>query len=216
MTAQPDFAQVKASPVSLVCDTSGSMMTGIDPMDDKSEPRINGLNRGLRAGHEFILKHRTLSRSAMIGLTTIDDPVQSFPYQPVNEFQPPTLEAHGYTLFGQALQRACDDLAALLHRLNAEGRPYNTTTMLIISDGAPHGEPASDTRDGIDRVKSLEQAKQIFVVPAGITREDCDRLDAMGFQTRAVCIAEIQWEELFRIVTASAGALAGGQRPMVV
>jgi uncharacterized protein YegL len=216
MTAQPDFAQVKASPVSLICDTSGSMMSGIDPKDDKSEPRIDGLNRGLCVGNDFMKKHRLLSRSALIGLTTIDDPVQSFPYQTISEFQPPTLKTHGYTLFGQALNRACDDLAAILHRLNAEGRPYNTTTMLIMSDGAPNGETASETRDGIDRVKSLEQSKQIFVVPAGITREDCDRLDAMGFQTRAVCIAEIQWEELFRIVTASAGALAGGQRPMIV
>jgi uncharacterized protein YegL len=205
MIVQPDFAQVKVTPVKLVCDTSGSMDSQVDASDPASERRIDGLNRGLVVGAEFMRNHRLLSRSAMIGITTIDEPINTFPFEPAASFQPPTLQAHASTPLGQALERACDKIAEFLHRLNADGRPYNTTTMLIFTDGAPNGESPKETQSGIDRVKALEAAKQVFVIPAGLTRDDCHRLDAMGFQ----------WEELFRIVTASAGAIAGGQRPML-
>lgn len=215
MIVQPDFAQVKVTPVKLVCDTSGSMDSQVDASDPASERRIDGLNRGLVVGAEFMRNHRLLSRSAMIGITTIDDPIRTFAFEPAASWKPLTLEAHASTPFGRALESACDDIAEFLHRLNADGRPYNTTTMLIFTDGAPNGESAKETQGGIDRVKALEAAKQVFVIPAGLTRDDCNRLNAMGFQQPAQCVAEIQWEELFRIVTASAGAIAGGQRPML-
>lgn len=215
MVVQPDFAQVKVSPVKFVTDTSGSMESRVNNHDPAAERRIDGLNRGFLVGAPFMKNHRILSRSAMIGITTIDEPIRTFPFEPVATWQPPTLEAHARTPFGQALESACDDVAEFLHRLNAEGRPYNTTTMLIFTDGEPSGESPNETQRGIDRVKALEAARQIFVIPAGLTRDDCDRLDAMGFQQRAQCVSEIQWEELFRIVSASAGAIAGGQRPLL-
>ena len=215
MIVQPDFAQVKVTPVKLICDTSGSMELQIDVKDSASERRIDGLNRGLLVGAEFMKNHRLLARSALVGMTTIDEPIRTYPFQPAASWRPPTLEAHAGTPFGKALDAACDDVAEFLHQLNANGQPYNTTTVLVFGDGAPCGESAQETQRGIDRLKALEAAKQVFVIPAGLTRDDCDRFDAMGFQQRAQCVAEIQWEELFRIVTASAGAIAGGQRPML-
>ena len=69
MVIQPDFAQVKVTPVKLVCDTSGSMDSQIDSKDAASERRIDGLNRGLLVGADFMRNHRLLSRSAMVGIT---------------------------------------------------------------------------------------------------------------------------------------------------
>lgn len=214
MTQQPEFATSKVTPVALVCDTSGSMRGAIDPNDPNSEPRIEGLNRGLKVQSELIRSDRMLSQSAAIGLTTICSPVESFPYQYAAQWQAPTLVASGGTPFGQALSQACDELASFLRELNAAGRPFNRPTFMILSDGAPWGESATDTRDGIERVKSLEKSGKIFLIPAGITDDDCRRLDAMGYQRAAECVSRIEWRELFRIVTASAGSIAHGQRPM--
>ena len=216
MALQADFAQVKSTPIMLIVDTSGSMNYGTVQDDPSSPARIDGLNDGIAEAKRLINDDRYLSRSAEIGITTICESPQSYPFTHFSQFQPHRLEASGRTFFGKSLELACDELASLLHGYNAQGRPYNTPTVLVMSDGAPFGESSGVTQAGIDRIKSLEAARQIFLIPAGVTRDDCDRLDLMKFSQRALCIAEINWIELFRIVTASAGKIAAGQRPMSV
>lgn len=214
MSQFPEFVGCKVTPIKMICDTSRSMETGIDPGDPHSKPRIDGLNEGLAQAYDMIRTDRMLGHSAQIGITTISDPIETHAFKNLAEWLPPKLVTSGGTPFGQALLRACDDLAELLQELNSAGRPFNRPTVLILSDGEPYGESASDTRDGIERVKSLEKAGKIFLIPAGITEDDCRRLDGMGFERPAECVGKINWRELFRIVTASAGSIARGQRPM--
>lgn len=167
------------------------------------------MKSGLHAGLDYLRNEPDLKHSAQVGFVTFADEVEFYDFQSVEQASLPSLRAIGMTALKRALGRTADEVTKFACKLNAEGRKYSATTVLLISDG---GGNDGDCSAEVKRLVELHRQKEIVLIAAGVTPEDSERLRSMGFPI-VFCVAEITWEEAIRKGTCSAKCLRNGQVP---
>jgi uncharacterized protein YegL len=215
MTAVPIPEVQRFTCISIVADTSGSMDETYSGKHGGSETKMQGMLRGLKEAIQYCRNHPTLSRSAVFSLTTVNESPADVPFTSVQQFPELHIQASGRTPLGAALHRATDGIADYLHGLNSQGLTWTKPTMVIITDGAPNGEPSKYVEDAIDRVRELVVARKIFVLALGVTAEDVARIESLQIAHGAIEVGKVGWSEAFRVVSASAASLAQGQQPLL-
>ena len=146
-------------PVCLCLDVSGSM---------NGEP-IAELNNGVSLFFDAIREDEVAMYSAEIGIVTFGDGVQNVMDFCSLERKPlvPHLNANGLTPMGEAVNLALDKLEERKQMYKKVGVDYYQPWLVLMTDGAPNGDPKELER-AIIRTVELVNAKKLTVFPIGI------------------------------------------------
>lgn len=112
----------------LLLDNSGSM----------SGEKINDLNEGLRAFKDEIEQDDLASKRVDIAIITFNDDVQVIhDFSSIEDFDPPTLSAGGYTSMGNAIIMAAEMIEKRKLDYKQKGIDYYRPWIFMITDGEP-------------------------------------------------------------------------------
>jgi uncharacterized protein YegL len=125
----PEFVENPENrcPVVLLLDSSSSM---------SGEP-IEELTRGVSIFKEEVLKDTKASLSVEVAIATFGPVNLVQDFVTVQEFNPPTLEANGFTPMGEAVEFGIDLIEARKEVYKENGIQYYRPWLFLITDGAP-------------------------------------------------------------------------------
>lgn len=157
-------------PCILLLDTSGSMQGA----------SINALNEGLRTFQEELVKDSLAARRVEVAIVTFDSHVTiAQEFVTADQFQPPTLAAHGTTHTGAGVHQALDMLDARKEQYRKNGVAYYRPWAFMITDGEPRGESDEIVRQAGERIKEEEAAKRVAFFGVGVENANMTRLAEM-------------------------------------
>lgn len=140
-------------PVYLLLDCSGSM---------QGQPII-AVNEGLWMIYQQLIGDAQALETVHISVIEFADHADQYPMTPIDQFQPPALNASGLTAMGAALrlliQSIEQDLLPNTATQHGDFRPL----VFILTDGAP----TDNYRDPLQRLKSLRGSQRPTIVAIG-------------------------------------------------
>ena len=196
-------------PVVLLLDTSASM---------RGEP-IAELNRGLREFADAIRDDPLASLRVEAAVVAFGGSVQaldvrggggSIPFDAgqafvtVDQFQPPTLKAHGDTPMGEAMRRALTLLRERKDLYRQQGLDYFRPWIFLITDGEPND---AGWESAADLARQEEDRKGVLIFPVGV--EDANLKTLARFaHAQPLKLNGLAFREFFEWVSASLSAVA--------
>jgi uncharacterized protein YegL len=152
---QPHVATV------LLLDTSGSM----------SGSKINQLNEGLKSFQKAVLDDELARKRVDLAVVTFDDEVNIVHnFSPVEEFDPPILEAIGLTSMGGAILRAIELVEQRKSEYKTKGIDYYRPWIFMITDGEPTDMQLGDPmwNEVVKKVHEGEANKKFLFFAVGV------------------------------------------------
>ena len=175
-------------PVALCLDVSSSM----DGMP------IAELNAGVE--HYLLeMQEDELTRySVETALVTFSDEARCVAdFETVERMQTPHLTTEGITRMGEGVELALDLLEQRKAAYRATGVDYYQPILVLMSDGAPNGDPRILKR-AAQRAQELCEQRRLTVVAVGIGADaDLDMLAMFSPKRRPVRLGELQFREFF-------------------
>jgi len=151
-------------PCTLILDVSSSMA---------GNP-ISQLNDGLVAYKDELSADSLASKRVEVTVITFGSEVKTVcDFTTAANFVPPTLEAHGLTYMGQAVNQAIDALEMRKQQYKANGIAYYRPWMFLVSDGAPN-DPNWEAAAA--RAVEAEKANAFKMFCVGVEGADIDTL----------------------------------------
>jgi len=185
-------------PCVLLLDTSGSM---------KGAP-IAALNEGIKSFKQDLIKDTLASKRVEVAVVTFDSNVvvvQDF--VTADQFDPPTLNAQGYTHTGAAIHQALDMIQARKERYRASGIVYYRPWVFMITDGEPQGEPDDVVKIAADRIKEDEESKRVVFFAVGVENANMTRLGEIVVRT-PVKLKGLNFVDMFQWLSRSMQAVS--------
>jgi len=174
-------------PCVLLLDTSGSM---------QGAP-IEALNEGLKAFKEDLNKDPLASRRVELAVVTFDNEVRVLQeFVTADQFQAPTLSAHGTTHMGGGIHKALDMIQARKAQYKTNGVAYFRPWVFMIADGKPEGEPDEIVQQAAQRVKADEDGKRVVFFAVGVDKADILRLSEIAVR-KPVKLKGLNFVEMF-------------------
>jgi len=185
-------------PCVLLLDTSGSM---------KGTP-IAALNEGIKSFKQDLIKDTLASKRVEVAVVTFDSNVvvvQDF--VTADQFDPPTLNAQGYTHTGAAIHQALDMIQARKEQYRANGIVYYRPWVFMITDGEPQGEPDDVVKIAADRIKEDEESKRVVFFAVGVENANMTRLGEIVVRT-PVKLKGLNFVDMFQWLSRSMQAVS--------
>ena len=185
-------------PCVLLLDTSGSM---------KGTP-IAALNEGIKSFKQDLIKDTLASKRVEVAVVTFDSNVvvvQDF--VTADQFDPPTLNAQGYTHTGAAIHQALDMIQARKEQYRANGIVYYRQWVFMITDGEPQGEPDDVVKIAADRIKEDEESKRVVFFAVGVENANMTRLGEIVVRT-PVKLKGLNFVDMFQWLSRSMQAVS--------
>lgn len=200
----------KVVPAVFVADTSSSMSCNATDRNGRTEPKSQGLQRGLGEALDYLRRDPTLCGAARVNVVTFNSQVTATGFQKVGDIKTPSLQTAGNTHLKAALQRVIRDVEAFAYEQNAAGVNFTQTTIMLISDGEGTDGPCDAE---MRRLLELQEERLVYLIGAGIDASDAAHLTALGFPT-VVTLDRMTWTDLIQLATVTAKRLACGQAPI--
>lgn len=154
---------VRRLPVYVLLDCSGSMV---------GEP-IEGVRNGVNLLHNALLSDPVAMDTAYLSVITFSTEASMTPLTSLFDFQPPQIDANGWTAMGAALNLLVDSVEKDVHRKRSDDeRGDYRPLVFLFTDGHP-----TDTEvfpAAAKRVKEMRWGR--FVACAGGRNADIDKL----------------------------------------
>lgn len=186
-------------------DTSGSMF---------GEP-IDQLNAGIKKFKEEMLSKNDNETSACVDVAIISfgarvKVVQDF--VPVSEMKTPTLEAHGGTPMGQAIDLALNLIEKRKAIYNEYGTPYFRPWIFCITDGEPNDNYSAAAK----RLSDMESQKHVLAYCVGVTDFNREVMAEIFNRKRIFELTDTDFSSMFEFVSNSLSSIRnsdGSARP---
>ena len=201
---QPEFAENREPrcPVILLLDTSGSM---------NGEP-IQKLNEGIVRFKEDLEKDTLATLRVEVAIVTFGPVQMEQDFVTVDRFQPSSLNADNMTPMGEAINYALDLLEDRKQTYKYHGIEYYRPWVMLITDGAPNSD--DPWQEAAKRVREGEDKKKHMFFAIGVEGADMDTLKQIAPPKRPpLKLKELKFEELFRWVSNSLGAVSNSGTP---
>lgn len=175
-------------PVALCLDVSSSM----------DGTPIAELNAGVE---QYLLEMQedTLTRySVETALVSFADEARCVAdFETVDHIQVPRLTAGGITRMGEGVAMALDLLEQRKAAYRATGVDYYQPILVLMSDGAPNGDPKI-LKKAVQHVQELCEQRRLTVIAVGIGADaDLDMLAMFSPRRRPVRLSGLQFREFF-------------------
>jgi uncharacterized protein YegL len=185
-------------PCVLLLDTSGSM---------KGAP-IAALNEGIKSFKQDLIKDTLASKRVEVAVVTFDSKVVvAQDFVTADQFDPPTLNAQGYTHTGAAIHQALDMIQARKEQYRANGIVYYRPWVFMITDGEPQGEPDDVVKIAADRIKEDEESKRVVFFAVGVENANMTRLGEIVVRT-PVKLKGLNFVDMFQWLSRSMQAVS--------
>jgi uncharacterized protein YegL len=185
-------------PCVLLLDTSGSM---------KGAP-IAALNEGIKSFKHDLIKDTLASKRVEVAVVTFDSKVVvAQDFVTADQFDPPTLNAQGYTHTGAAIHQALDMIQARKEQYRANGIVYYRPWVFMITDGEPQGEPDDVVKIAADRIKEDEESKRVVFFAVGVENANMTRLGEIVVRT-PVKLKGLNFVDMFQWLSRSMQAVS--------
>jgi len=185
-------------PCVLLLDTSGSM---------KGAP-IAALNEGIKSFKQDLIKDTLASKRVEVAVVTFDsNVVVAQDFVTADQFDPPTLNAQGYTHTGAAIHQAPDMIQARKEQYRANGIVYYRPWVFMITDGEPQGEPDDVVKIAADRIKEDEESKRVVFFAVGVENANMTRLGEIVVRT-PVKLKGLNFVDMFQWLSRSMQAVS--------
>ena len=185
-------------PCVLLLDTSGSM---------KGTP-IAALNEGIKSFKQDLIKDTLASKRVEVAVVTFDsNVVVAQDFVTADQFDPPTLNAQGYTHTGAAIHQALDMIQARKEQYRANGIVYYRPWVFMITDGEPQGEPDDVVKIAADRIKEDEESKRVVFFAVGVENANMTRLGEIVVRT-PVKLKGLNFVDMFQWLSRSMQAVS--------
>lgn len=174
-------------PVALCLDVSGSMFG--KPMEE--------LNTGVTRYLEEVRKDELALSSAETALVTFGDTAQRIAdFDTADRLRPPVLEADGITDMGAGLTLALDLLEQRKKAYQSAGVDYYQPILVVMSDGAPNGDPRV-LKAAVARIQEQLDRRKLTVVAVGLGPDaDLEMLSRLS-RRQAVRLSGTRFREFF-------------------
>jgi uncharacterized protein YegL len=171
------------------------------------------LNQGLEVLREQLLQVPLARKRVEVSILTFGAGVEIVQdFIAADLFRPPVLQARGETLLGAGILLGLGHLESRTARCQLNEVPYSRPWVFLITDGMPQGEPLGTTRLAIQRVRSVESARQAAFFAVGVEGANLPLLARIAVRP-PIQLRKFRFADLFTWLSASiAGdaALADG------
>ncbi len=159
-------------PCVLLLDVSGSM----------SGAPVAQLNSGLQMFKDSLQQDKLASLRVEVAILTFGGSVTvAQDFITADQFNPPTLSAHGNTPMGEAINLALDKIEERKQLYKQAGTSYYRPWIFLISDG----EPTDEWQPAAQRVQASEERKGVAFFAVGVDKANLDKLAKIAPQERA-------------------------------
>ena len=183
-------------PVCLCLDTSGSMF---------GKP-IQELNDGVRMFYDAIKEDETALYAAEICIVTFGGCDAKCLTDFTNlelQHDAPVLTADGLTPMGEAVNLGLDLLERRKNEYKSKGVDYYQPWLVLMTDGAPNGDP-NELERAIKRTVEMVNSKKLTIFPIGIgSVADMDTLSRFSPQRMPLHLKEMRFKEFFQWLSQS-------------
>ena len=183
-------------PVCLCLDTSGSMF---------GKP-IQELNDGVRMFYDAIKEDETALYAAEICIVTFGGCDAKCLTDFTNlelQHDAPVLTADGLTPMGEAVNLGLDLLERRKNEYKSKGVDYYQQWLVLMTDGAPNGDP-NELERAIKRTVEMVNSKKLTIFPIGIgSVADMDTLSRFSPQRMPLHLKEMRFKEFFQWLSQS-------------
>lgn len=185
-------------PVALCLDVSGSMFG--KPMEE--------LNTGVTRYLEEVRKDELALSSAETALVTFGDTAQRIAdFDTADRLRPPALEADGITDMGAGLALALDLLEQRKKAYQSAGVDYYQPILVVMSDGAPNGDPRV-LKAAVARIQEQLDRRKLTVVAVGLGPDaDLEMLSRLS-RRQAVRLSGTRFREFFLWLSRSVASVS--------
>jgi uncharacterized protein YegL len=169
---------------------------------------LTALNNGIRAFKEHLVKDPLACRRVEVCVVTFDSKVsvvQSF--VTADRFDPPDLTSQGFTYTGTGILKALDIIQDRKALYRANGIAYYRPWVLMITDGAPQGEPEHLIAEASKRLKDDEENKRVAFFAVGVQDADMAKLREIVVRP-PVYLAGLNFTDMFVWLSTSMQKLA--------
>ncbi len=185
-------------PCVLLLDTSASM---------QGRP-LDSLMAGVQTFGSELVKDSIASRRVEIAVVTYDSKVNVIqPFIQADRFEAPVLTSQGFTFTGSAIAKALDLIEDRKALYRANGIAYYRPWALMITDGAPQGEPEHLIVEATDRLKEAEENKRVAFFAVGVQDADMECLRKIAVRP-PVYLKGLNFTEMFVWLSTSMQKLA--------
>lgn len=186
-------------PVALCLDVSGSMAG--DPIAE--------LNAGIGQYLTEMREDELTRYSAETALVTFSSDVECVAdFEVAEKLGMPQLTAGGITRMGEGVETALDLLEQRKTAYKATGVDYYQPILVLMSDGAPNGDPRV-LKKAAQRVQELCEQRRLTVVAVGIGPDaDLDMLAMFTPKRRPVRLSGLQFREFFAWLSQSVASVS--------
>lgn len=146
-------ANLRRLPVYLLLDCSGSMAG--DP--------IIAVNEGLGQLYRELINNPRAVETASLGVITFGGQASKYPLTPIDQFQPPALNASGGTPMGGAFRALADSIGQDL-KPNANGVKGDYSPLVFL---LTDGEPTDEWQGQVARLKSFRDNQRPTIIALG-------------------------------------------------
>ena len=185
-------------PVALCLDVSGSMFG--KPMEE--------LNTGVARYLEEVRKDELALSAAETALVTFGDTAQRIAdFDTADHLRPPVLEADGITDMGAGLTLALDLLEQRKKAYQSAGVDYYQPILVVMSDGAPNGDPRV-LKAAVARIREQLDRRKLTVVAVGLGPDaDLEMLSRLS-RRQAVRLNGTRFREFFLWLSRSVASVS--------
>jgi uncharacterized protein YegL len=142
---------------------------------------------------------------------TFSGTVSAGPFQPIAEWEPPTVTPGGGTALGEAVNRSLDLVVGRQAEAKEAGIPVRHSFVLVLTDGADNSGRPDLVETAARRVKELEAAGGFTFLPVGIQDADLERLAVFSARRRPLRLKGQRFAELFNWLYRSVRDLSRSQ-----
>ena len=196
---------VRRLPVYLLLDCSGSMA---------GEP-IEGVRKGVNLLHDALLSDPVAMDTAYLSVITFSTKANITPLRSLFDFQPPQIDADGWTAMGAALNLLADSVEKDIRRKRSEDeRGDYRPLVFLFTDGHPTDNDVFP--EAVKRVKEMRWGQ--FVACAGGRNADVNKLWEIADTILMMDeLSQESFQQYFKWVSASivSSMTPNGQQPQL-
>lgn len=182
----------------LLLDTSGSM---------RGNP-IKALKDGLQTFKDALNQDTLASRRVEVAVVKFDSDVEVVQdFVTVDQFEPPTLTAQGYTYMGTAINEALDMIHVRKEQYRNNGVAYYRPWIFMITDGEPQGESDSIIEQAAQRIENEEADKHVAFFAVGVEKANMKILKETSVRT-PIKLKGLNFKDMFLWLSASMSAVS--------
>ena len=201
--------------LALLLDCSTSMTTPCPADRSDSRPGLTTPLAEMRAALPLFKSQCAgdglLKLSLSVATVLFNETVTPTPFQPIAEWEPPTLESGPGTALGLAVNTAIDLVVAKQQNLKDLGIPVRHTFVLTITDGAEYSSRPELVGVAAGRVGELERAGEFSFLPVGIQDADLARLAVFTSKRKPAKLKGLKFDKLLNWLFLSLGSVSRTQ-----